>query len=250
MAEDKTQDPDEEGSGQDELADALERLKTLETENETLEARVINIDKIARRHQARADRSDAQRRPVFSQPATGTPVLPGQQAGNTVQAVQEAEEREYQARLETYKYQVMGTLGLTDADVDLELDFSSSDAILTHLNLIAVQKQLGQSQSITIEDVNQAVAEALSSAPSAEGEGEGEPLTSGMAGLIDTGGPSGTIAGERSDKLTKMYEKAEELRRGGDLNQAGYLALRAVYADPNKVVASAPKSDDLSDISV
>lgn len=248
MAEDTTQDP--KGSGQEENVDELkERLQSLETENAGLKDRVINIDKIAKRHQARADRFAAERkRTAPVQQARTVPGMVGQ-TGNA-QAVQEAEEREYQARLETYKYQVMGHLGLTDDDVDPELELSSSDAILTHLNLIAVQKQLGQSQSITIEDVNQAVAEALSSAPSAEGEGEGEPLTSGMGGLIDTGGPSGTLAGERNDKLEKMYEKSEELRRGGDLNQAGYLALRAIYADPNKVLAKEVASDDLSDINI
>ena len=251
--QEQTQDP--EGSGQGEQLDAAEltRLRALDTENEALKEQVKNIDVLARRQQARADRLQAAKptpSPAASnQVATTLPPLAGGSAGAPNQAtrVAQAEEDAYQAKLQTYKLQVMQHLGLTDDDVDPELELTSADAILNHMNLVSVQKQLGQSQSITMEDVNKAVADALTSVG---GEGEGEPLAPGMGGLIDTGGPSGTLAGERSDKLDKMYKKAEELRRGGDLNNAGYLALRAVYADPDKIVAKAAKSDDLSDISV
>jgi hypothetical protein len=250
MTEETTQDP--KGSGQEETVDELkDRLQALETENAGLKDQVHSIDQIARRHQARADRLGAERKPAPVQQARtalGTVGAVGQ--AGTAQAVQEAEEEAYQARLQTYKLQVMQHLGLTDDDVDPDLELTSADAILNHMNLVSVQKQLGQSQSITIDDVNKAITDALTSAGGGD-ESEGEPLTSGMGGLIDTGGPSGTIAGERSDKLDKMYQKSEELRRGGDLNQAGYLALRAIYADSDKVVkVREADSGDISDISV
>ncbi len=245
--QEQTQDP--EGSGQEDLTDALERLSSLEAENTNLKNQVTNIDALAKRHQARADRLAASKSSVRQTPTTlPGPLSTGAGVPNQAQRGVDAEEELYQAKLGTYKLQVMQHLGLTEEDVDSELELTSADAILNHLTLVNVQKQLGQSQSITIEDVNKAVADALGAATG--GEGVSEPITSGMGGLIDTGGPSGTIAGERSDKLDKMHEKAEELRRGGELNQAGYLKLRAIYADPDKVVAGTPASDDLSDISI
>ena len=253
MGEEPTQDPDSGSGQQDEVAALKEQILTLENEKTDLANQVTGINKIAKRHQQRADRMAADRKASTApNPTTPGPLgaVPGY--SNQAQAVQEAEDREYQARLETYKYQVMGQLGLTDDDVEPEMEFTSADAILNHLNLIAVQKQLGQSQSISIDDVNKAVAEALEAATVPGGEeGEGEALTSGMGGLIDTGGPSGTVVGEKNEKLEAMYGKAEELRRGGSLDQAGYLALRAIYADDNKVVQSPDTSgSDISDVNV
>ena len=252
MTEGPTEDPLDEGSKQqDEVAALKEQILTLENEKTDLSNQVTGINRIAKRHQQRADRMAAARQtPAAATPTAGA--VPGYTNVNQAQAVQEAEQREYEARLETYQYQVMGQLGLTDDDVDPEMEFTSADAIQNHLNLIAVQKQLGQSKSISIEDVNKAVAKALEAAsvPSGE-EGEGEALTSGMGGLIDTGGPSGTVVGEKSEKLDAMYGKAEELRRGGSLDQAGYLALRAIYADDSKVVrGEGVSSGDISDVNV
>lgn len=245
-----TRDPDEGSGQQDEVAALKAQILTLENEKTDLGNQVTGINRIAKRHQQRADRLAADRKAPASTPNPAPlGAVPGY--GNQAQAdaVEVAEEGAYKARLETYKYQVMDQLGLTTEDVDPEMEFNSADAILNHLNLIAVQKQLGQSQSITLEDVNKAVADAVAAAQ-AGGEGEGEALTSGMGGLIDAGGPSGTAVAENTEKLNKMYGKAEELRRGGDLNQAGYLALRAIYADDNKIVAREVESGDISDIKV
>jgi hypothetical protein len=143
----------------------------------------------------------------------------------------------------------MQQLELTDEDVDPELTFATPGEVYNSLSLIAVQKRLGQSSSLTEQDLEQKVNEILQrqSLPPEPG-GPASPVAAG--GIIDTGGPAGSVADARRQKLNRMRTKAVELKQAGARQQGAYLVLRAAHGDPDKLVRGGNVEDDLDKIPV
>lgn len=229
------------------------RLAELETQNKAYQEQIQSLDATARRHQARADRLAATQAAARATPTSRVPLSPTDRMAQ-VEAEAQA------ARLENYRLQVMNQLGLTDEDVPPDLEFASTGEILNHLQLVSVQKQLGQSKSLTADEVEKLVEGILTKQAQQHLSGAGEggeslpsPTAAGVGGLIDTGGPSGTVANAKRQKLNRMREEAGKLRTN-DPNQrmqGGYLVLRAAHADPDKVLNPQPTAtDNLEDIKV
>jgi len=145
-------------------------------------------------------------------------------------------------------------MDVTEVPVEaIDLATATPQEVLLHVELAHTRKELQQlGASITPAETEQErlAREAATHGDTVDPAALGPASAQGPTSLIDPGGPTGPEAEQHLAKVDRMYDEAEKLKQGGNRAQGAQLKLRALHADPRKVVVSSGPADtgDVSDV--